>query len=117
MAASWSFTENCNACTAIILGVAYILNARSTPSSLGTPPGGRTPTIHRKKAPAGRHGGQHAPAHWHARLTRASSSSRTPPSRPRGVACSSIFRFEFLIRRSQLQILLLHNGRELVEIF
>jgi hypothetical protein len=27
------------------------------------------------------------------------------------------FRFEFLIRRSQLQILFLHNGRELVEIF
>ena len=34
MAASWSFTENCHACTAIMLG-AYISNARSTPQQPG----------------------------------------------------------------------------------
>jgi hypothetical protein len=34
VAASWSFTENCHACTAIMLG-AYISNARSTPQQPG----------------------------------------------------------------------------------
>ena len=33
------------------------------------------------------------------------------------VTCSSVSGLNFLIRRSQLQILLLHNGREIVEIF
>jgi len=38
--------------------------------------------------------------------------------RRRGTAILFVyFWFEFLIRRSQLQILFLHNGRELVEIF
>src|SRR5262249_50829567 len=66
------------ACTAIML--------RSTPQQPGHAaglPDDRRST-ERKKAAVPRHGGQHAPAHWHARFTRASTFSRTPPSWPRG---------------------------------
>src|SRR5262249_16782547 len=110
-AASWSFTENRHACTAIML--------RSTPHQPGHAaglPDDRRST-ERKKAAVPRHGGQHAPAHWHARFTRASTFSRTPPSWPRASVVCLFSGLNFLIRRSQLQILLLHNGRELVEIF
>jgi hypothetical protein len=56
-------------------------------------------------------------------LTGTRGGSLTPPTfrerHHRGLAGRLFvyFRFEFLIRRPQLQILFLHNGRELVEIF
>jgi hypothetical protein len=116
VAASWSFTENCHACTAIMLG-AYGLNARSTPQQPGHAAG--LPDDRRSTEES--RGSQ---AWWTARtrslarevhsLLYLFANAAIVASR---LACSSIFRFEFLIRRSQLQILLLHNGRELVEIF
>jgi hypothetical protein len=53
--------------TAIMLG-AYIFDcAKHAPAAPARRRAAGRPTIHRKKAPAARHGGQHAPAHWHPR--------------------------------------------------
>ena len=140
MAASWSFTENCHASpTGGALGSTNreeggltmraarcplcssaaaswprkSSTARSTPQQPGTPPGGRKTDDPQKESPG-------CQAWWTslapARFTRAPAFRE---HRHRGLADGLFvcFRFEFLIRRSQLQILFLHNGRELVEIY
>src|SRR5262249_24881416 len=85
------------------------------PSSPGTPPGCRMTDDPQKES----RGSQ---AWWTARTrslarevhSRLFANAAIAASR---VTCSSVSGLNFLIRRSQLQILLLHNGRELVEIF
>jgi hypothetical protein len=116
VAASWSFTVNCHTCTAIMSG-AYIFDCAKRAQQPRHAAGRRDGRSTESKAPDARHGGRHAPAHWHARFTPPLQLFANAAIAASRVACSSIFRFEFLIRRPQLQILLLHNGRELVEMF
>jgi hypothetical protein len=83
VAASWSFTVNCHTCTAIMSG-AYIFDCAKRAQQPRHAAGRRDGRSTESKAPDARHGGRHAPAHWHARFTPPFSFSRTPPSRPRG---------------------------------
>src|SRR5262245_53412549 len=94
---------------------AYILNARSTPQQPGA--GCRTTADPQRESRGSqawctaRTGSLAREVHsrLHLFANAAIAASR--------VTCSSVSGLNFLIRRSQLQILFLHNGRELVEIF
>jgi len=140
VAASWSFTENCHAsptggalgstnreeggltmrahvapCALVPRrrGRIHLRLREARPSSPSTPPGGQKTDDPQKES-------RGCQAWWAARTR---SLAPAPPAfherRHRGLADGLFvcFRFEFLIRRSQLQILFLHNGCELVEIF
>src|SRR5262249_27873851 len=94
---------------------AYILNARSTPQQPGHAaglPDDRRSTERKPRLPGmvdSTHRSLAREVHSRLFANAAIAASR--------VTCSSVSGLNFLIRRSQLQILLLHNGRELVEIF
>ena len=81
--------------TAIMLG-AYIFDcAKHAPAAPARRRAAGRPTIHRKKAPAARHGGQHAPAHWHPRRSLAPPAFANAAIAASRVACSSISGLNF----------------------